>query len=75
MAKAKAAEAKKLKITLVKSPIGCLKDQQATVVALGLHKLNSSVTQRLHTRQDLQGQTPDHGGRSLKQEDVHHETP
>ena len=43
MAKAKAAEAKKLKITLVKSPIACLKDQQATVVALGLHKLHSTV--------------------------------
>ena len=45
MAKAKAAEAKQLKITLVRSPIGCLKDQQATVVALGLHKLNSSAIQ------------------------------
>jgi len=45
MAKAKEAEAKKLKITLVKSPIGCLKDQQATVVALGLKKLQSTVTQ------------------------------
>ena len=45
MAKAKVAEAKKLKITLVKSTIGCLKDQQDTVVALGLHKLNSTVTQ------------------------------
>jgi large subunit ribosomal protein L30 len=44
MAKAKAAEAKTLKITLVKSPIGCLKDQQATIVALGLKKLNSAVT-------------------------------
>jgi len=45
MAKAKAAEAKKLKITLVKSTIGCLKDQQDTVVALGLHKLNSTAIQ------------------------------
>jgi len=45
MAKAKAAEAKKLKITLVKSPLACLKAQQATVVALGLHKLHSSVIQ------------------------------
>lgn len=45
MAKVKQAEAKSLKITLVKSPIGCLKDQQATIVALGLKKLNSSVVQ------------------------------
>ena len=36
---------KKLKITLVKSPISSLKDQQATVAALGLHKLNSSSIQ------------------------------
>ncbi len=42
MAKAKET-AKSLKITLVKSPISSLKDQQATVVALGLHKLNSTV--------------------------------
>jgi len=34
-----------LKITLVKSTIGALKDQQATVRALGLHKLNSSSVQ------------------------------
>ena len=34
---------KKLKITLVKSTIGALKDQQATVEALGLHKTNSTV--------------------------------
>ena len=32
-----------LKVTLVKSTIGALKDQQATVKALGLHKTNSSV--------------------------------
>ena len=36
---------KKLKITLVKSPIGALKDQQATVKALGLKKTNSTVEQ------------------------------
>jgi len=42
---AKIAQAKSLKITLVKSPIGCLKDQQATVEALGLHKLNSTTIQ------------------------------
>lgn len=32
-----------LKVTLVKSTIGALKDQKATVTALGLHKLNSTV--------------------------------
>lgn len=34
-----------LKITLVKSTIGTLKDQQATVKALGLKKTNSTVVQ------------------------------
>ena len=34
-----------LKITLVKSTIGALKDQQATVKALGLKKTNSTVEQ------------------------------
>lgn len=34
-----------LRITLVRSTIGCLKDQQATVKALGLKKINSSVVQ------------------------------
>ena len=33
---------KKLKVTLVKSPIGYSKDQRQTAVALGLNKLNSS---------------------------------
>ena len=32
-----------LKITLVKSTIGALKNQKATVKALGLHKTNSFV--------------------------------
>ena len=32
-----------LKITLVKSTIGALADQQATIKALGLHKTNSTV--------------------------------
>lgn len=36
---------KKLKITLVKSTIGALKDQQAAVKALGLKKTNSTVEQ------------------------------
>ena len=34
-----------LKITLVKSTIGPLKDQQATVKALGLRKTNHTVVQ------------------------------
>lgn len=34
-----------LKITLVKSTIGALKDQQATVRALGLRKTNHTVVQ------------------------------
>ena len=33
----------KLKIKLVKSPIGYSKDQKATVKALGLRKLNQTV--------------------------------
>jgi large subunit ribosomal protein L30 len=37
-----AAEAKKIKVTLVKSTIGCLDKQQKTVKALGLHKIRSS---------------------------------
>ena len=32
-----------LKITLVKSTIGCLKDQKATVQALGLRRIRSEV--------------------------------
>ncbi|KUO49130.1 MAG: 50S ribosomal protein L30 [Desulfitibacter sp. BRH_c19] len=35
----------KLKITLVKSPIGSTERQKRTVEALGLGKLNSTVTQ------------------------------
>ncbi|MGI6361282.1 MAG: 50S ribosomal protein L30 [Bacillota bacterium] len=33
----------KIKITLTKSPIGYNKKQKATLVALGLKKMNSSV--------------------------------
>jgi large subunit ribosomal protein L30 len=33
---------KQIKITLIKSTIGRLKNQQATVEALGLHKIGSS---------------------------------
>ena len=32
-----------LKVTLVKSPIGCKQDQKDTVKALGLHKLHQAV--------------------------------
>ena len=34
-----------LKITLVRSVIGCLPKQRATVKALGLHKTHSSAVQ------------------------------
>ena len=34
---------KTLKITLVKSPIGAIPKQRATVGALGLHKLHQTV--------------------------------
>jgi large subunit ribosomal protein L30 len=37
------AKAKKLKIQLVKSPIGYSKDQKATLEALGLRKMNAVV--------------------------------
>lgn len=37
-----AKKEKKLRVTLVKSPIGYKADQRRTVVALGLNKLNSS---------------------------------
>ena len=33
---------KKVKVTLIKSTIGCLKDQKATVESLGLHKIRQS---------------------------------
>ncbi len=36
-------EEKKLKITLVKSPIGCVPKHKRTVEAMGLRKLNHSV--------------------------------
>ena len=37
------AENKTLKITLVKSPIGAIPKQRATVEAMGLRKLNKTV--------------------------------
>jgi large subunit ribosomal protein L30 len=33
----------KLRVTLVKSPIGFTKDQKATVQALGLHRMHQTV--------------------------------
>lgn len=33
----------KIKVKLVKSAIGCPKDQKATVIALGLKKMNSEI--------------------------------
>lgn len=41
-AKPYAAAKKSIKVTLVKSTAGCLKDQQATVAALGLTKIRST---------------------------------
>ena len=41
--KTEQAETKKLKVTLVKSTIGCLDKQKKTVQALGLKKIRSSV--------------------------------
>ena len=42
-AKTKKSAEKKIKITLVKSTIGCLEKQKKTVEALGLKKIRSSV--------------------------------
>lgn len=38
---AKKSDNKKVKVTLVKSTIGCVKKQKDTVAALGLDKINS----------------------------------
>lgn len=35
--------AKIIRVTLVRSPIGYAKEQKATVVALGLHRLHQTV--------------------------------
>lgn len=40
------SDEKLVRITLVRSPIGYRKDQRATAVALGLRKLNASVTHK-----------------------------
>lgn len=42
---AKTKKAAGLKVKLVKSVIGCKKDQIATVAALGLHKIGDEVIQ------------------------------
>jgi large subunit ribosomal protein L30 len=39
----KSAGGQKLRVTLVKSPIGFTKDQKATVLALGLHRMHQTV--------------------------------
>lgn len=41
--KTQQADSKKLKVTLVKSTIGCLDKHKKTVQALGLKKIRSSV--------------------------------
>ena len=43
---AKKTQPKRLKITLVKSPIGYPERQKATVRALGLRRMNQSVEQK-----------------------------
>ena len=42
--KVETPEVKKIKVTLIKSTIACLKNQKANVEALGLHKIGSSNT-------------------------------
>jgi len=37
-------ENKKIKITQIRSTIGCIEKQKRTIRALGIHKLNHSVT-------------------------------
>lgn len=43
---AKKTEPKRIRITLVRSPIGYSKQQKATVRALGLRRMNQSVEQK-----------------------------
>lgn len=45
MARASKKKDKKLRITLVKSPIGYSKQQKLTVEALGFRKLNQTIEQ------------------------------
>ncbi len=44
MATKKKEEVKQIKVTLIKSTIGCLKNQKANIEALGLRKIGSSNT-------------------------------
>ena len=46
MATKKTESEKQLKITLVKSTIGCLKNQKQTIEALGLKKIRQSVIKK-----------------------------
>ncbi len=46
MATKKTESEKKLRITLVKSTIGCLKKQKQTIEALGLKKIRQSVIKK-----------------------------
>ena len=46
MATKKTESEKKLRITLVKSTIGCLKNQKQTLEALGLKKIRQSVIKK-----------------------------
>ncbi|MGE5072339.1 MAG: 50S ribosomal protein L30 [Anaerolineae bacterium] len=39
----KESSGKTLRVTLMRSPIGFTKDQKATVLALGLHRLHQTV--------------------------------
>ena len=48
-----AKDSKKLRVVLVKSPIGFSKDQKRTITALGLNKLNS--TNELPDNQAVRG--------------------
>ncbi len=45
MPKKKVSAVKKLRITLVKSPIGYSEKHKATIRALGLHRMNDMVEQ------------------------------
>ena len=40
------AESKRLRLELVRSPIGCTERQRATVIALGLRKMHQVVEQQ-----------------------------
>ena len=68
---AKKAAAKKLKVTQVRSAIGCPADQRATVRALGLKRINDTVEQAdtpAVRGMVVQGQAPREGGGALESE-------